>query len=65
MMPHTEKVPAVLLLTMLLSACGTDQKEEDTVFDPLVDTLDRAEQVDQISKDRLQNLNERIDREDE
>lgn len=64
----------IFLLALLLSvaACGeaeyTGSKEgegnavqRDTVFDPLIESLDRAESVDKLSANRLEQLDREID----
>ena len=51
------RLPAAALASLLLVACGdADREPEEGVFDPLVDAVDEAEQVEALTlqqKDRL------------
>ena len=54
------------LLTILLAACAGPADEEagpdnETVFEPMVQTLDRAEEVDALTRDRMRQLNEQVE----
>ena len=55
----------LLLLTLILAltACGGSEKESsepyedrETVFDPMTETIDRAKAVDEIGKERKQEM---------
>ena len=54
------------LLAILLAACAGPEDEQrapddESVFDPMVETLDRAEEVDALSRDRMRQLNEQLE----
>jgi len=42
-------------------SAGEKKQPAEGTFDPLVQSIDRAKQVEQITKDRVRQLNERIE----
>ena len=57
----------VLLLGSVFSACGsaedtTDDTDRETVFDPLTETLDEAEQVEDLVRRQKQQMDEALRR---
>ena len=52
---------AAVLALVLAGACGSGEPPEETVFDPMVDTIERAEEVEDLTEERIDELNERID----
>ena len=63
------RLPAVVLATIALAACGgasSDQEQqgeevEETVFDPMVETIDRAHGVEDIAAQRRDELDKAIE----
>ena len=56
---------AVTLLSFALTACGgSEQAEQDedreTVFDPLVETIDRAEAVNDVAVEQKERMDEAL-----
>jgi len=59
-----------LSLCVLMTGCSSEQQdaandevltEEEGVFDPMVGTLDRAAEVDELSKGRMDQLDEQLE----
>ena len=66
MMYHTLRALLPGIVVFVLCGCGSGERDEpkpleESVFDPLTSTLDKAEQVDDLSRDRMQQLNDRIE----
>ncbi|MDJ0926464.1 MAG: hypothetical protein QNJ73_02345 [Gammaproteobacteria bacterium] len=66
MIDHVLRVSLTCLLVLLGSGCGSGDREEpkpleESVFDPLTSTLDKAEQVDDLNRDRMQQLNDQME----
>lgn len=60
----------VLMLAMTLGACGgsssdqdieSEEVEEETVFDPMVDTIDRAHAVEDLAAQRRDDIDKAIE----
>ena len=55
---------AVLLVSAaMLGGCGSDEKDEEdreTVFDPLLDTLEEAEQLNDIALEQKARMDEAL-----
>ena len=58
----------LVTLSLCALACGSGQPDDDSraeaesgVFDPMVDTLDRAEQVEDLSQDRKRQLDDALE----
>lgn len=52
------------VVVLVLGGCAEREEPkplEESVFDPLTSTLDKAEQVDDLSRDRIQQLNDRME----
>ena len=67
-------IRAILLLGMsmlLFAGCGssTDEEEEnvreDTVFDPMIDTMKRAEQAGATVEDRVNQIDRQLEEQEE
>ena len=63
MIRHT----VIVLFSLALGACGGDEVAEpavdrETVFDPLVDTLDRAEAVEDLALEQKNRLDDALQR---
>lgn len=67
-------IRAILTLTMalfLLVGCGssTDEEEEnvreDTVFDPMLETMDKAEKAGDTVEDRVNQINKQLEDQEE
>lgn len=66
-----EIMRSVLLMlgvAVLLAACSSPQEEapepyedRETVFDPMTDTIDRAEAVEDIGRDRKRSMDEALE----
>ena len=61
-----------VLAAALMVSCGSSDRPaseaaepEEGVFDPMVDTLDRAKRVEQFSKDRKQQLDQQLQESEE
>lgn len=56
---------SLLILTVVLASCGGNESAEtsrdDTVFDPMVQTMDQAKGVEQLSADRKRELDQGIE----
>lgn len=62
--------PVSIALAILLAAgCGNDgaapqsnaePEDTDTVFDPMVDTIDRAKEIEELAKQRKAEMDERL-----
>lgn len=56
---------SLLILTVVLASCGANESAEtnrdETVFDPMVDTMDQARGVEQLSADRKRELDQGIE----
>ena len=56
---------SLLVLTVVLANCGGNESAEtsrdDTVFDPMVQTMDQAKGVEQLSADRKRELDQGIE----
>ncbi len=56
---------SLLILTVVLVSCGGNESAEisrdDTVFDPMVQTMDQAKAVEQLSADRKRKLDQGIE----
>lgn len=57
-----------VLIFVFLAGCGSSdqpasqtEKSEKTVFDPMVDAMDRAKRIEQLSKDRKQQLDQQLE----
>ena len=60
----SHRTMALLGCILLIAGCGGGDQEaepEETVFDPLVETLDRAGAVDELARDRRQQLDSAVD----
>jgi PBP1b-binding outer membrane lipoprotein LpoB len=73
-MKKTKRVILGLAVCAFLAGCSADQPdavEEDVaaenegVFDPMVGTLDRAEAVDDLSSNRMDQLNQQLEENEE
>ena len=54
---------AILLLSLLLFGCGSSQKEEEDkegVFDPMVETIDRANEVEDTVMQHKEDMDKRL-----
>ena len=66
MMRHMLRACLIGVVTLLLGSCGSGERDEpkpleESVFDPLTSTLDKAEQVDDLNRDRMQQLNDQME----
>lgn len=56
---------AVLIAAVVCAACSDSEPaapaEQETVFDPMVETLERAEQVEELQRSRMDTLNEQLE----
>jgi hypothetical protein len=56
---------SLLILTVVLASCGVNESAEanrdETVFDPMVDTMDQVRGVEQLSADRKRELDQGIE----
>lgn len=61
----TKKLPVLILAGVLAAGCGSGDREEEvdreTVFDPLVDTLDQAEAVNDLTLEHKSRMDEALD----
>jgi hypothetical protein len=67
-------IRAILLIgvsVLLLAGCGssTDEEEEnlreDTVFDPMIDTMNKAEQAGATIEDRVNQIDRQLEEQEE
>ena len=67
-------IRVILLLGMsmvLIAGCGSSSDEEeenvreDTVFDPMIDTMNRAEQAGAIVEDRVNQIDRQLEEQEE
>lgn len=60
----TTRVIAVFTFSLLLCACGSDKAEEEadreTVFDPLTNTLEEAEQLNDVALEQKARMDEAL-----
>ena len=65
------RVIVLLGMSMLLAGCGssTDEEEEnvreDTVFDPMIDTMNKAEQAGATIEDRVNQIDRQLEEQEE
>lgn len=52
---------AIGVLVLGISGCAQEKEEEEGVFDPLVNTLDRAEAVQDIGLEHKNQLDEALE----
>jgi len=57
-----------ILAFLFVVSCGSSDEPvapksepDETVFDPMLETLDRAKRVEQFSKDRMQQLDQQLE----
>ncbi len=54
-------VPLLAAALLLFGCGGGEPPPEESVFDPLTERLDRAEAVEELNRQRLQQLDERLE----
>jgi len=59
-----KQICMIIICMAGLTACGGDDSaslESDTVFDPMVETLDKAKAVEGLGEDRKRRMNEQLE----
>jgi hypothetical protein len=57
-----------ILILFLLSSCGgedsknTDATTRESAFDPMVETIDKAKSVEELSEDRIREIDKEVDK---
>lgn len=68
-MPRSINTVLLLSCSLALAACGSDSagdpsaapaEDKETVFDPMVDTIDRAKEVEDLVDQRKKEMDEKL-----
>ncbi|RMF97861.1 MAG: hypothetical protein D6727_04425 [Gammaproteobacteria bacterium] len=58
--PDCRLLPLLAVALLLVGCGGREPPPEESAFDPLTNTLDRAEAVEDLSLERKQQLEQRL-----